>query len=249
VSAGRVVLLHGLAGSVPMWAQVADLLHDERAVTVPQLPWHAAADPAWAWDAQPWRALDGLYGPDDVVVAHSFASALLLTGLGTGALPTPAGVVLLSPFYRPDARDFRWATLAHYLTDFHLLLAAGLRAASQRDIADDLLADMAVAVRERVGAYGWTRFFEAYLATPSVPVARLGLPAAVVHGGDDDVAPPDDARELAARLPDADLVEIPDAGHFPMLVAPHAVAAAVLALDRRARDARHRPTRPQEVLA
>ncbi|WP_166436054.1 alpha/beta fold hydrolase [Cellulomonas shaoxiangyii] len=245
----RVVLLHGLAGGPATWAPVAQRVGVHPAagappVVAPALPWHSGADPSWAWDAtDPGRVLDTLLADGDVVVAHSFAAVLLLARL-CGDLPVrPAGVVLVSPFYRPDARDFRWSTLAHYLDDFHLLLAQGVRAVASRAIADDLLADMAVAVRDRVGAHGWVRFFTAYLGTPSLDVAALDVPLLVVHGQDDDVALPADGAALADRVPGARLVPVAGAGHFPMLTAPDAVADAVAALAARA----WAPT-PQEVL-
>lgn len=233
-----------------MWAPVAARVAahpsaGDVTVAVPTLPWHSGADASWAWDAtDPGRALDPLLADGDVVVAHSFAAVLLLARL-CGDLPVrPAGVVLVSPFYRPDPRDFRWSTLAHYLDDFHLLLAQGVRAVAGRRIDDDLLADMAVAVRDRVGAHGWVRFFTAYLGTPALDVTALDVPLLVVHGQDDDVALPADGAALAARVPGAHLLRVAGAGHFPMLTTPDVVADAVVALAARAGA----PPTPQEAL-
>lgn len=228
----RVVLLHGLAGSPRMWQQLRLELPTEWCVTAPLLPWHAAADGRWAHrpgDAS--AALAGSHRDGDVLVAHSFAATLLLAQLASRSGPQPAGVVLVSPFYRNRTADFDWSTITHYLVDFHEILAEGVRVASRRSMADDLLMDIAVVVRARVGPYAWTRFFEAYLATPTLNLGGLRQPVHVVHGVHDAAALLSDAHALRAALPDARLVEAATSGHFPMLddapLLARVVAAAV----------------------
>ncbi len=54
-------------------------------------------------------------------------------------------------------------------------------------------------------------------------VSRLGdirAPTLVMHGGDDAMAPLANARMLAARIPDAELVVVPGAGHAYLLERP-----------------------------
>jgi proline iminopeptidase len=58
-------------------------------------------------------------------------------------------------------------------------------------------------------------------------LAAIDVPALVVVGREDWVCPPAGARALAAGLPDARLVEIPGAGHFPFSEEPAAFLAAV----------------------
>jgi pimeloyl-ACP methyl ester carboxylesterase len=60
-------------------------------------------------------------------------------------------------------------------------------------------------------------------------LAKAGMPAIVVHGRHDRARPPDQGRELAAALPDAEF-RLADAGHTPVYEAPAFVAAAVLDL-------------------
>jgi 3-oxoadipate enol-lactonase len=57
-------------------------------------------------------------------------------------------------------------------------------------------------------------------------LAGLGVPAVVVHGRHDRARPPEQGRELAAQLPDAEF-RLVDAGHTPVYETPEAVAAAV----------------------
>jgi len=56
-------------------------------------------------------------------------------------------------------------------------------------------------------------------------VAKLRIPALVVHGDDDPI--PIETAEALARLLDAPLVPIPDCGHVPYVEAPDRFAAAL----------------------
>lgn len=47
-------------------------------------------------------------------------------------------------------------------------------------------------------------------------LARLRAPTLVVSGGQDHLIPPAQHRELAACIPGAELIEVPEAGHSPM---------------------------------
>jgi len=70
-------------------------------------------------------------------------------------------------------------------------------------------------------------------------LARLDVPARVLVGTADRLTPPWHARRMAASLPHpAGLVQVAGAGHLTPLTAPDAVAAAVLDLARRDREAR-----------
>jgi pimeloyl-ACP methyl ester carboxylesterase len=57
-------------------------------------------------------------------------------------------------------------------------------------------------------------------------LAGLGVPAVVVHGRYDRARSPQQGRELAGQLPDAEF-RLVDAGHTPIYETPDAVAAAV----------------------
>ncbi|HWQ15404.1 MAG TPA: alpha/beta fold hydrolase, partial [Roseiflexaceae bacterium] len=59
-------------------------------------------------------------------------------------------------------------------------------------------------------------------------LGRLNVPALVVAGGSDTQTPPQQAQELAARLPRAHLAVIPGAGHE--LIQTHAGQLLDLAL-------------------
>ncbi len=73
-----------------------------------------------------------------------------------------------------------------------------------------------------------------YLASSSFDVrkhlARIAVPAAVICGEDDQIAPPRLSEELAKGIGGATLTLIPNTGHMAMIEQPEAVAAAILAL-------------------
>jgi pimeloyl-ACP methyl ester carboxylesterase len=63
-------------------------------------------------------------------------------------------------------------------------------------------------------------------APPAPPPAAV--PTLVVHGALDTIVPLAYARELAERLPDAELLVIEEAGHVPTMTRPHEVVDAIL---------------------
>lgn len=72
------------------------------------------------------------------------------------------------------------------------------------------------------------RMFESYDEQPATPRATLiNQPTLILHGELDVIVPPAGAHALAAVIPNADLVLIPDAGHVPTITRPQAVVDAV----------------------
>jgi pimeloyl-ACP methyl ester carboxylesterase len=62
------------------------------------------------------------------------------------------------------------------------------------------------------------------LAAAGANLGRLEVPALVVWGMKDPYVPPRFAREYARALPQAELLELPDAGHWPWFDRPDAIA-------------------------
>ncbi|MFB7668822.1 alpha/beta fold hydrolase [Kitasatospora sp. NPDC056138] len=231
----RVLLLHGLAGGANVWDDYLGLADHGHELWAAELPWRAEAVPDWPrqspahWTAQAMARVPG--GPD-VVVAHSFGAAALLALLDGQGVPAadlaPAGVdaftwhglrgvVLVSPFYRADPGQFDWETISYYLNGFDRILADGLRVRSGGRIVGELRQEMALKVRERIGPYGWTGFFDTYLRTPYLDTRRLAGPCLVIGGADDFAAFPADSEALGAALPDATVKILGDCGHFAMI--------------------------------
>ncbi len=73
-----------------------------------------------------------------------------------------------------------------------------------------------------------------------------GLPALVLAGDKDLLTPSAHSEEIAERLPGADLVVVPDAGHMVLMERPQTVNAALAALVAKAADGVRAPV-PQRL--
>ncbi|MEV0677504.1 alpha/beta hydrolase [Actinosynnema sp. NPDC050436] len=223
----RALFLHGLAGKAAVWQPIAAALPGGVAADAPELPWHGTADPAWAHRPDPGRHLVAAVRDDhDVVVAHSMAAMLLVEAYAGGRL-RPRPTVLLCPFYRPDPADFDWPTISYYLTEFHRTFSEALRVGETARFPEARREWLARSLRDQVGPYGWTRWFETYLRTPFLDLAAIGAPVLVVSGVDDVAARPEDGRALAKALPRARFELLDGCGHFPMIERPDRLAALV----------------------
>ena len=88
------------------------------------------------------------------------------------------------------------------------------------------LVDMGLAI----GVEGFARQQEAIISRPdSRPsLAQIAVPTLVLVGAQDAVTPPDRSEEMAAAIPGARLVVVPDSGHISTLEQPDAVNRALV---------------------
>lgn len=233
----RVLLLHGMGNTPAIWDSLRERLPGGARMHVPDLPWAGVGTPEWSHHPDPtvWvrlaiedarRELGGL----DAVIAHSFSATVLLNLLarpGERAGQGLRGLVLMGAFYRPAPEDFGWDTMNVLIEAFQRTMEEGIRLVAGSRGNPALHGAMARKVCERIGPYGWIRFFEQYLATPFANTARVDPPCLVVSGGADTTAPPAESARLAAALPAGRLWSLSGRGHFPMLDAADAVAAGI----------------------
>jgi pimeloyl-ACP methyl ester carboxylesterase len=72
------------------------------------------------------------------------------------------------------------------------------------------------------------RLLESHSEERIAPAAEnIAAPTLIIHGEQDAVVPPAAAEELAARIPNATLVVLPDTGHVPTLTRPEDVVDAI----------------------
>jgi ADP-ribose pyrophosphatase YjhB (NUDIX family) len=84
---------------------------------------------------------------------------------------------------------------------------------------------------EETGADAYLRQQKAIMARPDARplLASIACPTLVLVGDGDDSTPPHLSQEIAAAIPGAQLVVVPDCGHLSTLERPDAVKAALVA--------------------
>jgi pimeloyl-ACP methyl ester carboxylesterase len=102
-------------------------------------------------------------------------------------------------------------------------------AAARRD--DRALQALVRTMAEETGADAFVRQQTAIMHRPdSRPgLGAIGCATLVVVGADDALTPPERAAEIAAAIPDARQIVVPDCGHLSALEQPQAVTEALLA--------------------
>jgi pimeloyl-ACP methyl ester carboxylesterase len=219
--------LHGLGCRTTIWDRFAEHAGGALELWDVELPWHGADDTAWSHREDSVQLLvDAVPAGFDALIAHSFSANLVVEAFATRrirACPT----VLANAFYRPSARDFTWATIARYLNDFHLIFAEALRDGDTAHLSEKHRRWMSESLRDQIGPYGWTRFFESYLRSPQLDLTTVPAPILVLTGEHDIATRVPDGRALAAGLPHGRFEAIAECGHFPMLQQPERFAGSV----------------------
>lgn len=98
-------------------------------------------------------------------------------------------------------------------------------------LTDEALRLEAKAMAEAVGAAGFIRQQRAIMGRPDARqvLGAISVPTLVVVGEEDVITPPDEAREMVARIgASARYLEIPGCGHLSTLEAPEIVTRALL---------------------
>lgn len=177
-----------------------------------------------------------------IAVGHSMSGVAALR-MAAASGPLLAGVVTICSNPRPlrcEGWDFGFAPEeAHGATsflregaDFPSALVALLRAsglpepdAEAVEGAAAVLSACARRIRSPQAAIQLLeRFFEVDIRGL---LPRVGVPVLLVHGERDGAAPTGAGAFMAEHLPGAEMVVIPEAGHYPQLTRPAAVARAI----------------------
>ncbi|MFI8438010.1 alpha/beta fold hydrolase [Streptomyces sp. NPDC079020] len=236
----RALLLHGLGSNESCWDPFVAHRPPGLDLWTAGLPWRAGGPYAVSErDETAWigEAIRRVPGGADVVVAHSYATILLLALLAStvadGVDPREKfgirAVVLVSPFFRQHPRDFTWAELPGTLEAMRRSAEENIQLMSRnRDRLDpEVRAGMAELACARLGPYWAVRYLDAYLRTPFLDAGTIGLPVHLVLGERDSVAPPAEGEALAGVLGHASIERIEDCGHSPMAERPERFAHAV----------------------
>ena len=235
-----LMLVHGFPLNHTIWNETAALLEDEVRVILPDLPGHGQSpvvEPVTMDSMADGLAaiLDAL-GIEKVVLAGQSMGGYVCLAFARRHSQRLAGLGLVCTQAAADSPEKRQARLAQA----EQTLAEG----SQR-VVESMSAvltnrpEMAAGMRSLMSttpAAGMAAALRAMAerAEMSAFLPQISVPALVIAGLADAIIPVDRAREMAASLPDAQLVELAGVGHSPMMEAPQATAEALLGLLKRA---------------
>lgn len=236
-----VVLVHGLGASSVIWSEVRDRFGPGYQLVLPDLRGSGRTRElerkelslaTWADDLG--RLLEALEIERPVLVGHSLGACVALKY----ALERPGDVRALV-LMGADANLSRLAP--RMLAAVELIERVGLEewvaghwsgnppfSAESLERAPELLAPYrAMLLANDQGDYIRTCRAIAEAEDLGRRLGEVAQPALVVVGGSDDRTLPERGRELAGRIPNAGVVELPEVGHTIPLEAPGEVAAAV----------------------
>ncbi len=117
------------------------------------------------------------------------------------------------------------------LPDAYRAVVSALQMLSPKTLADENAAAMWLEVLRLSGSSGNTVYGHNWIETAEDrrdALAGVTVPCRVIAFADDLLTPPWLCAEVADLIPDCDLVEIPDCGHFGYLERPDEVNSAIL---------------------
>ena len=240
-----VVLLHGFPLSSEMWTPIRTAVEQAARLITPDLRGFGGSDKPQGDYGMETHAEDVLrladrLGLDRFVVGGHSMGGYVALRLAAGHAERLAGLILVDTRASADTPDgkvqraiaierIRRGEAAAFLDEFvpNLLgqsshkrapkLATELRGVAA-EVPDHVLAGCLAGMRDRPDS--------------TAVLARLDVPALVLVGQEDTIAPPEVAHTMAAALPRARLALIPLAGHTPSVERPIPTAEAILAFLR-----------------
>jgi pimeloyl-ACP methyl ester carboxylesterase len=240
-----VVFCHGTPWSSAVWAPIADALGPDVTTYLWDMPGYGSStmadgqDVSLAAQGELLAALVAHWGLDRPdVVAHDIGGAValrahLLHGAAYRSLAL-VDVVALAPwgseFFRLVGRHAGvFAQVPHPLHE--ALVRAYIAGAAHRPLpaaVHDLLAAPWLGERGRAAFYRQIAQADQRHTDEIEPLyPSIDLPTIVVWGAQDRWIPADRAQRLAALVPGAELVLLPDAGHLVQVDAPAALTATL----------------------
>jgi magnesium chelatase accessory protein len=246
-----LLLIHGTGGSLHSWRSLAPLLANHFHVVALDLPGHGFSSAAPARQMSlPGMAralaalLQALGLAPALVVGHSAGAAIAARLVLDGAI-TPRGLIGLNAAMLPlrGLPGLVFAPVARLLSGSRWVprLFAGRahdRAAVARLIAgtgstlDAEGLELYARLMRNPGHVGGALDMMANwdLVALRTELPRLGVPLVLVTGGNDRTLPPDQALQVAARVPGARVVDLPGLGHLAHEERPEQLADIVLQL-------------------
>ena len=236
-----LVLLHGFPLDHHLWDEVTPLLEDTFDVILPDLRGFGHSTIADSPRMEDYASdlaglLDQLGIQKAAIVGHSMGGYVALafarlypehvSGLGL-----VSSQVLADP---PERKEGRYKSAADVESNG---IGSVVEAMAPKFTSDVQLQSYARAAMERQPPAAYVGALKAMAERPDSTSVLSSLldtqggafdfPVVLIHGDADSLIPVDRAREVKAALPQAHLVEIPGAGHMPMMEAKEKTAEAL----------------------
>ena len=229
-----LVLVHGFPLDHHLWDEVVPLLEDTFDIILPDLRGFGESttvDSAYGMDelaSDIAGLLDQLGVQKAAIAGHSMGGYVALafarlypnrvSGLGL-----VSSQVLADP---PERKEGRYKSAADVSANG---IGGVVETMAPKFTTDERLQAYARTAMERQSPAAYIGALKAMAErADSTPLlSALHVPVVVIHGDADSLIPRDRAREVKAALPQAHLVEIPGAGHMPMMEAKEKTAEAL----------------------
>ena len=229
-----LVLIHGYPLDRSIWDPVASMLESDFDMIIPDLRGFGdsevtdAGRAILAYAADLAGLMDRLGATRAFVAGHSMGGYVALA-LMRQYPERLMGLGLVASQMLPDAPDRREARYAAAQE----VLAKGVGPVAEA-MAPKLSSDEGIqatvrAIISRQRSAGLASALEAMAERPNSTevVSNFLMPMVVVHGQADALIPVERGREVKIALPSAHYVELPRAGHMPMMEDPGGVADAL----------------------
>ncbi|MFN8635728.1 MAG: alpha/beta fold hydrolase [Chloroflexota bacterium] len=239
-SAAPVVLLHGFPLNGAMWDEVVSALSDRYRVVVPDLRGHGATEaPNGPYETVDYAA-DVVVLLDELGIEQTAVVGLSMGGYVAIQLMTRwperlTAVVLADTMGHGDSEERKQARAAQAAVIEQDGLGPFADLVMPRMFAPAVFADRPQLVerfRQTILSqrpHAVIAALQGLASRPDMlgPLAEVRLPTLVLVGSEDAATTPDDARELARVIHDAELVVVEGAGHMSCWEDPNAFNAAV----------------------
>lgn len=250
-----LLLLHGFLASTHTWREVVEPLSEQATVLTYDRPAFGITERPTR--GSPAFAQRSPYGPDAQVAmtvglldAQEQVSAVLVGHSAGGSIAVAVAIehpqrvdalVLISPailsgggapsWLRPILSTPQGRRLGRWFVGRIPEWGERFGRSAWHDPAG-LTQEALEGYREPLRIEGWdAALWELVLAGSDYGVAgrleEIGVPTLVITGGDDRIVPVEQSREVAARIPDAELAVIPACGHVAHEECPSATLAAI----------------------